>query len=248
MSKRLIAAVMLQRAIRSRVAGIVNEVYKTVQKPALFGGHAREYTPKDEEGFRYPAENLAVQFIARDLLVSLATDIGSMWDATATRDTGNQLASANVIVRGNVILENVSLSTLLFLEKQLIDIRTIISACPTLDNAKTWETDDVTGVSRSAVVESTRSEKIEETVIVVPATEKHAAQTRDRVRDRVVGTWLTTHLSGALTLRDQHAMISRVNELIDATKVAREEANVILIEDVRVGDALFGFILGANRV
>lgn len=248
MSKRLIAAVMLQRNVRSRVATIVNEVYKQVQKPALFTGHVRAYTPKDEEGFRYPDENLPVQQVAIDLLTSLSSDIGKMWDATATRDAGNQDAYADIKIGSQTLLERVPLTTLLFLEKQLIDVRTLISACPTLDNAKTWRTDKVTGISRTEPVESTRTEKAEETVIVVPASDKHAAQTRDRVRDKIVGTWATTHLSGALTLSDQHELIGRVNQLIDAVKIAREEANIIVVDDVDISTPLFEFIFGAGRV
>jgi len=243
MSRRLISVVMLQRTLKARVSTVVNEAYKNVQKAPLFAGIAREYTPKAEEGQKLPSEALQVQLVASSLISAIATDLGQLWDLTATRDAGNQVAKGNVVVRGRVILNDVSSSNLLFLEKQLIDVRTFITACPVLDTAKEWTTDEITGISRTRPVETTRSEKIEETVVVVPPNERHPAQTRDRVRDQIVGTWATTHLSGALTALQQHKLINRVNELIDAVKIAREEANLVTVEDVKVGDALFGFLL-----
>lgn len=243
MGKRLISIVMLQRTIKARTGALVSTAYKNVQKPALFTGLAREYTPKAEDGTPLPSETQQVQLGAMSLLTSVATDMTSYWDITATRDMGNQLARADVKVRGQVILEDVPTSTLLFLEKQLIDVRTFVTACPTLDSAKEWMTDEITGISRTRPIETTRSEKVEETSIVVQATDKFPAQTRDRVRDQIVGTWATTHFSGAFTTAQQHTLVGRINELIDAVKLAREEANVIIVEDVRVGDALFGFLL-----
>lgn len=244
MSRRLIAVVSLQRSLKSRVAAIVNEVYKNVQKPMLFTGIAREYTPKAEDGHKFPAENLAVQLTVEGLLESVTTDLSGLWDLTATRDQGNQMAKADVRINGTVIIPQVSVSNLLFLEKQLIDFRTMLTACPVLDSAKEWITDTDTGISRTPrPIETTKSEKIEDTVIVVPSNERHPAQTRDRTKDVIVGTWATTHFSGALTTHRQHQLVGRVNVLIDAIKVAREEANLITVDDVRVADALFDFIL-----
>lgn len=244
MSRRQISIVMLQRTIKARTGALVSAAYKNVQKPALFTGIAREYTPKAEDGTPLPSESQQVQQVASSLLNSVAADMTSYWDITATRDAGNVLARADVKVRGQVILENVPTSTLLFLEKQLIDVRTFVTACPTLDSAKEWVTDEVTGISKTPrPVETTRSEKVEETAVVVQPTERHPAQVRDRVKDLIVGTWATTHFSGAFTLAQQHTLVGRINELIDAVKIAREEANTIMVDDVRVGDALFGFLL-----
>lgn len=245
MSRRLIAVITLQRGLKARVAAILNEVYKNVQKPAPFTGIAREYEPKAEDGHKFPSESLQVQMVAEGILSAMARDLGEFWDLTATRDLGNQVAKGDIKVNGTVIVPQVSVSNLLFLEKQLIDFRTLITACPVLDPAKEWITDPSTGVSRTPrPVETTRTEKIEDTVVVVPATPQHAAQTRDRSKDVIVGTWSTTHFSGALSAARQHELVARVNQLIDAVKVAREDANLAMVEDVKVGDALFGYLLG----
>lgn len=243
-SRRLISIVMLQRSVKARVSALLNEAYKNAQKPMLFTGIAREYTPKADGGQPFPSEHMSVQLTASGLLSAISEDMVKYWDITATRDTGNVIARADVKVRGQVVLERVPTSTLLFLEKQLVDLRTFITALPTLDTAKEWVTDDNTGISKTPrPVETTRSEKIEETAIVVPATDRHPAQTRDRVKDSIIGTWATTHLSGAFTPAQQHKLVGRVNELIDAVKIAREEANVIMVDDVMVGDALFNHLL-----
>lgn len=241
MSKRQISIVMLQRTIKARTAAIISAVYKTVQKPAPFMGIEKEYTPRAEDGLKLPSESQQVQLVAVQLLESAATDLTTYWDITATRDAGNQVAVADIKVRGSILATGVSLSTLLFLEKELINVRTLISAMPTLDGAKEWTTDGI-GISRARPVETVRTEKVEVTDVVVQATDKFPAQVRDRVRDQIVGTWSTTHFSGALSVAEQHRLVGRVNELIEAIKLAREEANTVFVDEVRVGDALFGFL------
>src|SRR5512144_2672811 len=130
MPKRLISVVMLQRTIKERTSRLISEAYKNAQKPALFTGISREYTPLAEDGQPLPAEHLNVQLVANGLLSAVADDFSKYWDATASRDVGNQIARADVKVRGQVILEQVPTSTLLFLEKQLVDLRTFITALP----------------------------------------------------------------------------------------------------------------------
>jgi hypothetical protein len=58
------------------------------------------------------------------------------------------------------------------------------------------------------------------------------------------GTWRRDNQSGAVPARDQHDMLSRVKKLIEAVKKAREQANLIDVENKHTGDAIFDFVFG----
>jgi hypothetical protein len=77
-----------------------------------------------------------------------------------------------------------------------------------------------------------------------PATDKHPAQVEVVHEDKNVGKWKTINQSGAIPARDQHDMLARVKKLIEAVKKAREQANLIDVENKQAGDAVFDFIFG----
>ena len=77
-----------------------------------------------------------------------------------------------------------------------------------------------------------------------PATDKHPAQVEVVHEDKNVGKWKTINQSGAIPARDQHDMLARVKKLIEAVKKAREQANLLDVENKQAGDAIFDFIFG----
>lgn len=245
---KLISIVALRRSTKARTYAFTSEVNRMIQRGQLFEGLARRYEPKAEDGEKLPDENKQVQLVAESLLDNVFGDLGKFWNLSATQEHGNQVARADVVIDGSTILTDVPTGTLMFLEKQLNDVHTLIANMPTLDPAREWTTSPDTGISSAKPVETTRSNKIESTQIVVPATAQHPAQTRDRVQDQIVGTWYTTHQSGALPIARQHELIRRVDKLRDAVKVAREEANLVNVHDEEVADTLVTYILGVNRV
>ena len=244
-SKKLISVVAVRRAVKTRVYTITNEVNKLAGKAPLFAGISKTYAPREDGAVHNrPAEEKGVQLIAEDLLRALAIDMSEFWDLSATQEFGNTVAKGDLSVQGRTLLKDVPTGTLLFLEKQITDLRTIISNLPTLDPADEWTTDATTNVSRSKTKETVSSEKAEDTIIVVPATAQHPAQTRDRTKDIIVGTWSTVKFSGALPVARQHELIMRANRLLDAIKITREEANLVTVEPVNVSKALFTYLLG----
>ena len=65
--------------------------------------------------------------------------IGVTWahgKVLATQDFANCQAKANVVVDGQTILKEVPVTHLLFLEKQLVDLRTFIDGLPTPEAKK----------------------------------------------------------------------------------------------------------------
>lgn len=205
----------------------ITSVYHTFQKPALFGGHSRTYQPKDEEGEQLPSESQLVQQNVPDLLSSLRRHMERLFDAVGAVDMTNTVAAADVVMDGTVLLTNVPVPHLLFLEKQLADLHTMLGKLPTLDPAFTWHRNKDTDLNQTDPVETIRSKKIKEHVVAVPPTDKHPAQVYFNETDVPVGTWSTVRLSGAVSEQSKRKMLARVLQLQAAVKAAREAANSV---------------------
>lgn len=218
-------------------------VYQLLQKPALYGGFTKSYEPIDETGVVYPGEKVLLQRTVATDLVNLSDALVPVYDLQAQLDATNMTARADIVVAGEVLAENVPVTTLLWLEKQLVDLRTIISALPLVSPDKTWTYDDDNGRYAAEIVKTLRTRKAEWTEVVVPATDKHPAQTRDRVKDMPEGWWTLREFSGATTSAAKVAMLSRVDKLTAAVKTAREQANSAAVVELPIGDALVGYVL-----
>ena len=104
----------------------------------FFVRSVRTYQPKDEEGEQLPPESTPVQIKAEDVLRNTAATLTRLFDVTATKDWANCAARADVKVDGRVLVADVPVSYLLFLEKQLTDINTFVRKLPVLDAAEAF--------------------------------------------------------------------------------------------------------------
>ena len=230
---------------KSETEKAVTEVYKLVQKDALFNGFERAYKPNDEEqGERLPPESQKVQQGAWKLLQQARDKWAELWDLTLTQDAGNQKARADIVVEGRTVLKDVPVTNLLFLEKQVNDVETFVSKLPTPDPAEEWSHDPTTGLLRGRPAQSVRTKKEPTRFEKAPATREHPAQVEILYIDTPVGMWTRTQFSGCITADDKNAMLARLRKLKDAIRVAREQANLTEVEPRKCGDPLFDYILG----
>jgi hypothetical protein len=234
----------VEKGVKSDVQRKVTDAYHTIQKTPLLSGIARTYQPIDDEGEQLPPESTKVQVQTEVVLKDVGATLTRLFDVTATKDWANCTARASVKVDGNVLLADVPVTYLLFLEKQLADIHTLISKLPTLDPSETWAKDENTDTWRTEPVKTTRTKKVPRNHVLAEATDKHPAQVQVYNEDIVVGYWTKVAFSGALPQRRVNELLSRVQKLQDAVKYAREEANGTEIVDQRVGEAVFGYLLG----
>lgn len=145
---------------KSEVEKGVTEIYKVLQKPELFMGREGVYRPDDEaNGEKLPREHQKVQHTVNDLLHTAQLKWTELWDLSATQDTANQKAKANIEVDGTLVLADVPVTTLLFLEKQINDVESMITKIPTPDAAEDWTYDGNVGLLRSQVTISARTRK-----------------------------------------------------------------------------------------
>jgi hypothetical protein len=217
--------------------------YHTLQKDAIFGGISRVYDPIDDDGDKLPPESVKVIANAESLLNDFATATTRFFDLRLTKEAANQIAEADLVVDGITIAKNVPVTYLIQLEKELVHVRTFVSKLPLLDPAENWHADGASGAFVTDEKQTHRTNKIPKAFVAYPATDKHPAQVQVFQEDVITGYWTTKKFSGRVSKQRQTELATRVNKLIEAVKLAREEANRLEVTDRKIGAALFGYVL-----
>jgi len=236
--------IAIEKGTKSRVYSELTEVHKTNQKgKELFNGFSKTYRTINEDGETLPPESKRVQWRSDDVLHTTERLMSELFNVTARKDWTNQVATGTVEIDDKVILENVPVSYLLFLEKQLSDINAIIDTLPVLDPSEDWKYDGHSGLYKTAVVSTHRTKKEQRGIVLYDATENHPAQTQLITEDRLVGYWDTVKQSGAIPAPEKAELKDRVTKLQNAVKQAREFANSM--EEVcspDVGGPIFNYL------
>lgn len=240
---RLSQAVALDTNERTRVATGLTELHRRTSKADLFTGQSRVFHAS-VDGEEKPPESKKVQYTASQGFSELRGLMTPWFDAVLTKDTGNTKVLASVEVEG-FKLTDVPVPTLLWMEKQVEDMRKFVESMPILDPAYEWEWDANQGIFRSAETRTISTKKVQEAIVLYPATAEHPAQTQMVQVDRPVGSWATTAMSGALSGDKKRDILTRINTLARAIKSAREEANSAKIDARELGEAFFDYIFGA---
>jgi hypothetical protein len=236
--------IAVEKGIKSRVYGEITDLHKAVQKPDLFNGFVKNYEPRDDEDEGLPSERKRVQYEVSDVLRTVERLSTELYDVTARKDWTNCDAKADVVVDGNVIVPQAPVSYLLFLEKQLTDMRTFVDALPVLDDGEAWQKDMNSGLFKTDIVSTHRTKKVQKPIVLYPATTEHPAQTQLITEDVIAGFWRQVKHSGAMPRPEKEALADRVEKLLQAVKQAREEANTR--DETRapaVGSAVFNFLV-----
>ena len=242
---KLNQVIAIEKGVKSRVYAFLSATYKAFQKPGLFNGMSRQYQKKDEDGEDYPAEHVRVQMNADHLLGEIAEQMTELFDVTAQKDWANCQATASVEVDGHVIVESVPATYLLFLEKQLNDLKDELNKIPELDPAHEWTLDTASDLYKAVAVLTSKTKKVPKVIVKYEATEHHPAQTEIVNVDEVIGTWQTVQHSGALPGPRKKQLQKRLQTLIKAVKYAREAANEVDAPRRSVGSAVFGYLFDA---
>lgn len=234
----------IEKGVKSASYNSLTALDKKAQKAALYDGRNRTYSPIDDEGEVYPPESQRVQLRSQEVLRQIQDTLSEYFDTVFTKDSSNLEAIAEVRVDGKVILDRVPVTHLLFLEKQLTDLRTMVGRIPVLDPAETWAWDDGQSAFKTDPVKSAKTKKIPRNHVKAKATEHHPEQVEVYHEDVVVGYWTNIKYSGALSQVRKDQLIDRIEKLQRAVKMAREHANSIEVERKQTADSLFGFIFG----
>jgi hypothetical protein len=241
-SPKLNQVIAIEKGVNSRATAEITAIHRTFANPALFNGFSKEYQPLNDDGEQYPPESKKVTEIVSDLLARVQKSKTELFDTVAQKDFANMEAKANVVLDGETLIANAPVPFLLFVEKQLTDMRTLIAGLPILDANEEWDMDSGSGLYKSAPFTTHRTAKVQEAIVKYPATDKHPAQTEMITKDVIAGHWTTIKQSGAITRVEQRKLAERVEKLLNAVKQAREEANMADAPPVKAGDAIFGYL------
>jgi len=241
---KLNQVIAVEKGIKSRSHKTLTEMYQALSKKQLFEGLARTYERKEEDGEQFPPESTRVQKNAAEMVREVGNLLGELFDTTATKDTGNREAQADVVVDGEPLLKNVPATTLLFLEKQLSELHAFCTDLPVLDPAYDWEMDQNDGLFKTEPIKTAKTKKVTKALVLYPHSDKHPAQTDKITEDVIVGHWNQVKMSGALPEVRKKELLSRVEKLQKAVKFAREEANNTEVTDQAIGDKFFGWLFG----
>ena len=241
---KLNQVIAIEKGVKTKTHASITAMYQKLEQTEQFNGIFRSYRPKDDEGDTRPEERKNVQITSVEIIAEVKETLADLFDVTATKDWGNTEAKADIVVNGETLIEGCPVSFMLFLEKQLTDIRTFISKMPILDPSQSWEMDETFGEYKAPSYETTSTKKIPQNHVVAEATENHPAQVQVYQTDEIVGYWRTQIYSGAMKRSERAEMMGRVEALMDAVKFAREEANGLKVENQQVGAKILDHIFG----
>ncbi len=242
---KLHQVIATEKGVKTRVYAFLSETYKMFQKPQLFTGFTKTYNKKNaDDPEDFPDETVRVQQNARELLKEIGKNLTEYMDVVANKDWANKHAEATIKIDGEVFLEKVPAPYLLFLEKQLNDIKSEIDKLPELDPAHEWTEDPNSRLYRSKEKTTTKTRKVHEVVKKFEPTEHQPGQAEIIYVDKTVGTYTQTQISGAIPIPLKRELQERTTKLIKAVKYARTEANEIKLSKQEIGAKIFKYLLG----
>ena len=185
------------------------------------------------------------------------TWISGIWSKAL--DVAYNVAEANTAARSDVVLDDgtmllpqVPSTALLELEKRAGEIQELISAVPTLDPAKGFQSDPdrKDGTYKAREVRKTRTKKTFVPLVLAQATKEHPAQVKEGFEDVPVGTVIEQEWSGLITPKTKGEMLERVEEVRRAIKQARQRANdhdIANTELKKCGQKIFQYVFFQSR-
>ena len=213
-------------------------------------GMIRVYTPfNDEDRNVPPNDSKGIAADARSIVREFEEEFANIVNLIATNDVGNQSAVADVCGLNDageevVVLKDVPVTHLLYLEKALADLRAFVEAAPTLNPMQNWTYDDNRDCYVTEPARSVRTTKQKTRFVKAEATEHHPAQVEIFDEDVPVGTWATTYISTAFDGATKKNFLKRIDSLVDGVKKARERANSLQVEQSRFGNQIVDFVFG----
>ncbi len=230
----------------------VKNLHKLVQVQQFFQGRLKTYHPDRPEdpntGEQLPPEQQKLQHKVQDVLNQARTVWTELWDLTFTQDVGNTKAVGDIVLDdGTVIMKNVPITSILYLDKQINDLETFVEHLPTPDPAEDWVYDETQGQLKSREPRKTTKQKKEpRTITKAPATDKFPAQVELIYEDKRVGEWEQILFSGAIQADKKQELLVKVRKLKDAIKKAKEQANQAEVTRLSLGKEVFDYVLGVR--
>lgn len=246
MKTKLNQLIAVAQGKKANAKKVEEKAYHLFQKEGLFNGQERVFVPNTdaEDAEKLPAEKVVVQQKVGELVGEVKNALIEMLDVVYSQDKANTVAQADVIVEDKVVLSSVPVTSLLFLEKQLVDLHTFVNKMPVLDPAQDWKYDNTKDLYRTDAEQTNRMIKKQVPITLYEATEEHPAQTQLVTKDILSGQWKTVKTSGAIDVQRKNQLLERIRLFKDAVVLAREEANTMEVTNHKIGATFVKHIFG----
>lgn len=167
----------------------------------------------------------------------------------AQKEATNQLARADLVVNGEVLVKDCPATFLLGLEARLRSLRATLESIKTTDQSKGWVATDQPNVFQCRPVTTRLTKKVMRHKVVIEPTEHQAGQFTQYTEDIPVGEKTTTHFSGLISPKEKSDLLARLDVLLRAAKKARQKANTQeVVTSFKPGKVLSDFLLGSNEL
>ena len=248
MSTKLHEILAVESDRDAAATAVIEETITTfTKKPDHFLGKHSVYKPFEENSEEVEEVTKEMVTTARDKLVHCFSILGKALDVTATKDATNQVAKAAIVINGSALTDELPATTLLMLESRIKKWTEILLAIPTLSPGRRWEEDPSKGkgVFTDAQPENKfRTKKVIQHKVLVEPTEHHPAQVEKWTEDVRIGKVIESTWSGMMSPADKAALLTRCQELLAATKQARQRANTQEIVPTSIASKLTAYLLG----
>jgi hypothetical protein len=226
------------------------EARNLLNKESLFTGSVKTTTYLSDDRQEENTDEIKVLDTTVNAVMGYAlAAICDYWDATLSKDIGNQTAVADIEVKGQILAKDVPATTLLGLETRLLEIRTLLSTAHTLPPGIAWKANDTAHKDSFIDPYTTvtfKTEKVVTPVVLYPHTDKHPAQVKETSSDVRVARIDTVRNSGMLSVADKAARLNRLDELLVAIRVARMKANDVSVATRQISRDLMTYVMGQD--
>jgi hypothetical protein len=244
MSNKLHEILAIEQDRKNKANQTIGEAKKVFSKNfAAFDGMIKKYVSMEEFAEQIPDERKEIVFTVKELMTNYLEPVIVAMDATLSKEETNASGTATAeLIVGEKSFGSFSATALLALESHLGKMVDLYKSIPTLDTSKKWNFDEQNDCYRTEEEVKFRTIKRPKVIVKYEATEKHPAQTELLNLDFQVGKYETTYFSGRITPTQKALLLKRLEDLIEAVKVARSKANNVEVKNIKLGNQIFDFL------
>lgn len=237
--------------VKNRCINSLNEARELMKHSERFIEERKVYTAFDENDKDIPESSYkAMTTTVNQKMKYVQKYISAYLDNIIQKETTNQKAKADITIKDEfgaiekVIAKDVPVAALLQYEKALCLIRdSLYRTIPTIDTNYAWSKgeNELGDVYIQESTETTRTvADIEYKTIDVG--DKFPKQVQEVKVTKPVGKYVKTIKSGALSPKEKSEMLTRIDRLIEAVKIARSTANNAEVEIINCGNDIMKYI------